>query len=344
MACLANSKVKCNLNTHNKQGSALVLTVLTLAFLLVLLSGVTLDRTLRYWLSSQHGDEVLSFFNAQSAHEMAEFELQKQFEEQGWLDHYFANSISLNEGESRYLWQFTENELRLQGIGKFKKSYTLLQSRYQIYQSPADFPLLLITQQLSGDGILQLHPSALFQGIFILFPSNQIVLSNADQLKFILHNQQDPVVFDLNIEEIVAWNTQSIPNSMGESTDFFIDYSLPANPMISDLLLDHIYFTKESIQLDLRAGNEIVELPSIITTGSLEIVARADQTVRCKGLLYCENLNLSQVTLKLEPDLTFLSWIHEHKEHIISTNYRPCPQMILTRSEYKILPQRALGE
>ncbi len=344
MASLAKSKVKYLRGICRKQGSALVLTILTLAFLLVVLSGITLDRNLRYWVSSHHRDEVISFFNAQSAHEMAEFEIQKQFVEQGRLEVSFASSVPLNDGVSRYLWQLPEHELCVQGIGRYKKSYSLLQSRYQAFQSPADFPLLLITQQLSGNGVLQLNQTALSRGIFVFSPWKQMKTFSGVRLKFLLHHQQEQLPTNLVIEEIKAWDLFSQSEPSFESDNFVIDRSIDVSTSASDLLRDHIYLTQESIRFDIREDDAIVELPSIITTGNLEIVARSDQTVLCSGLLFCANLKISQATLIMEPSQTLLDWIQNHKDLILPANYRPSPQLILARTEYRFLPLRAVGE
>jgi len=343
MAYLAKSLVTRKSKIFKKQGSALLLTVLTLAFLLVLLSGLSLDRHLRYWVSRHRRDEMVSFYNAQSAYEQGEYLLLEFFSTHGFLENH-STSFSLNQGVCRFQWTMKDEELKLQGIGTYEKNYTLLQGRYLCSSSSAEIPLLLVTETISAPGDLLISPNILEKGFFLPFSSTKLRISNGIAIDYLLHYNREQVNVALSVNDIEAFNLLSESNPDYICNEYVL--SLLSSPLdtSTELQLDHIYISEVDIVLDLRQAGESIELPSIICSQTLEILARPEQKIRCRGVLYTACLKVAQGAIIMEPSIEYIAWLENNKELFIPSNFQPTPQLILARKDYRFLPERAIGE
>lgn len=326
-----------------KQGSALLLTVLTLAFLFVLIGGFNFDRQIRYWLSHNRRDELVSFYNAQSAYTQAEYELVEQYKNEGLLENT-KKSFPFNEGICQYLWAVQASELKLQGIGIFEKCYSLLQGSFHYYSSQPEYPLLWVTEQVKSTGELQITPQAIEKGIFLPLSTTQIRLSNGLTLSHLVHCNSELTPTTLLPEEITAFALLSEATPEYTVEDYIL--TLLSNPIVTaaELGSNHIYFSKSDVYLDVRQAGESVELPSLISCQSIQILSRPEQNMRCRGLLYAKSLSIQDGTLLLEPFSEFFAYIENHKELFIPKNFRAIPQLILAQKELRFLPERIVGE
>jgi hypothetical protein len=343
MAYLAKSIVIRKSKIFNKQGSALLLTVLTLAFLLVLLSGLSLDRHLRYWVSSHRRDEMVSFYNAQSAYEQGEYLLIEFFTTHGFLENR-ASSFSLNQGDCRFQWTMKDEEIKLQGIGTYEKNYTLLQGRYLYSLSSAEIPLLLITEAISYPGNLLISPNILDKGFFLPISYTKLRISNGIAIDYLLHCNREQANTTFSANEIAAYNllSESTPNYV--CNEYVLSLLSSSLYTSTELQLDHIYLSEFNVVLDLRQAVENVEIPSIICSQTLEILAHPEQKIHCRGLLYTACLKVTQGTIIIEPSVNFSTWIESNNELLIPSNFQPKPQLILARKDFRFLPERAIGE
>ena len=326
-----------------KRGSALLLTVLTLAFLLVLLGGFNFDRQLRYWVSNNRRDELVSFYNAQSAYDQAESDLVEHYTTSGFIENS-KKSFLLNGGICRYQWTVKNTELKLQGFGIYKKSYSLLQGSFLCYLTKQEYPLLLVSETVKSTGELLFSLNAIDKGIFLPVSRVPLRLTNGFLLHHLVHYNQGQTNNPLLSQEIAAFALLSESYPEHQVEEYIL--SLISSPFVtaSELSLNHIYFSKSDVCLDLRQAGELVELPSLICCQAIQILSRPEQTIFCRGLLYANSLNISEGTLTLEPMPEFYTYMSRHSELLMPKNFQPSPQMVLARKDFRFLPERVMGE
>ena len=280
-----------------KQGSALLMTLFGLLFMVLLLSGLQFDRSVRYWLAHNHRDEIYAHYQAISALEVGEKQLLARWAQVATPTVSFDDSFPLNGGVCTYQCNTTEHELLLTGVGVKEKVTTYIQNRYRVSKPTHNCFAFCVQDTIQGNGSLVFTENALTYKMVLPVCEIPTQVTIGNKFRNLWFSKAS-----IPVDKSIATHPVFLNSATGSFASWpQIHFDTPTELKAHQWDTQVMYVAHGSLTLNLLEAAQEVEIPSVCGLSSIEILAREDQTVILHGILLTNHLIVKYGTLCVDP-------------------------------------------